>query len=41
VQVARKGWLEPGDVLNVRGAEEVLQFAQARRHTGAGPNRGS
>lgn len=41
VQVARKGWLEPGDVLNARDAEGVLQFARARRDAGAGANRGT
>jgi len=31
VGIARKGWLERADVLNARGADEVLAFAQARR----------
>jgi DNA polymerase (family 10) len=31
VQIARKGWLEAGAVLNTRNAEEVLAFASARR----------
>ena len=31
VGVARKGWLEKGDVLNTRSADEVLAFAAARR----------
>jgi DNA polymerase (family 10) len=32
VGLARKGWLERGDVLNARSAAEVLAFARARRH---------
>jgi DNA polymerase (family 10) len=32
---ARKGWLEAGDVLNTRGANEVLGFARSRREAGA------
>jgi DNA polymerase (family 10) len=36
VGVARKGWLEPGDVLNARTADEVLAFARARRAVGRG-----
>jgi DNA polymerase (family 10) len=31
VGIARKGWLERGDVLNARDADEVLAFAAARR----------
>jgi DNA polymerase (family 10) len=31
VGIARKGWLEAGDVLNTRDAEGVLAFAAARR----------
>ena len=31
VGIARKGWLERGDVLNAGTADEVLQFAEARR----------
>jgi len=31
VGIARKGWLERGDVLNARGADDVLAFARARR----------
>ena len=31
VGIARKGWLEKGDVLNARSAEDVLAFARARR----------
>ena len=31
VGVARKGWLERGDVLNTRDVDGVLAFAQARR----------
>jgi DNA polymerase (family 10) len=34
VGVARKGWLEAGDVLNARTAEEVVAFAAARRENG-------
>ena len=31
MQIARKGWLEKKDVLNTRSADEVIQFARARR----------
>ncbi len=31
IGVARKGWLEPGDVLNTGTADEVLQWARSRR----------
>jgi DNA polymerase (family 10) len=31
MQIARKGWLEKTDVLNTRSADEVIQFARARR----------
>jgi DNA polymerase (family 10) len=31
VGVARKGWLEAGDVLNARTAQEVVAFARRRR----------
>ncbi|MEP6690701.1 MAG: DNA polymerase/3'-5' exonuclease PolX [Gemmatimonadaceae bacterium] len=31
VGIARKGWLEAGDVLNTRSADEVLAHARARR----------
>jgi DNA polymerase (family 10) len=31
MQIARKGWLEKGDVLNTRSADEVIRFARARR----------
>jgi DNA polymerase (family 10) len=31
VGIARKGWLEKGDVLNARSADEVVAFAKARR----------
>ncbi|HEX8944787.1 MAG TPA: DNA polymerase/3'-5' exonuclease PolX [Gemmatimonadaceae bacterium] len=31
VGIARKGWLERGDVLNARSAEDVVAFARARR----------
>ncbi|AHG89981.1 PHP domain protein [Gemmatirosa kalamazoonensis] len=31
VGVARKGWLEPNDILNTRTADDVLAFARARR----------
>lgn len=31
VGMARKGWIERGDVLNARSADEVLAFARARR----------
>ncbi|MGZ8378407.1 MAG: DNA polymerase/3'-5' exonuclease PolX [Gemmatirosa sp.] len=31
VGIARKGWLEPGDILNARSADDVLAFARARR----------
>lgn len=33
VGMARKGWLERRDVLNARGADEVLAFAHARRES--------
>lgn len=33
VAMARKGWLEPSDVLNAASADEVLAFARARRGT--------
>ena len=36
IGIARKGWLEAGDVLNTRDAEGVLDFAARRR---AGPAR--
>ena len=32
VGIARKGWLEKGDVLNAGSAEEVVEFARARRN---------
>jgi DNA polymerase (family 10) len=31
VGIARKGWLEPADVLNARSADDVLAFARRRR----------
>jgi len=31
VGIARKGWLEPDDILNARSADDVLAFASARR----------
>ena len=31
IDIARKGWLEAGDVLNTRDAEGLLEFAQRRR----------
>jgi DNA polymerase (family 10) len=31
VGIARKGWLERGDVLNARSAADVVAFARARR----------
>ena len=31
VGIARKGWLEPADVLNARSADDVLAFARHRR----------
>jgi DNA polymerase (family 10) len=33
VAMARKGWLEPADVLNAASADAVLAFARARRST--------
>jgi DNA polymerase (family 10) len=30
VDIARKAWLEPGDVLNAWSADDVLAFAQRR-----------
>jgi DNA polymerase (family 10) len=43
VQIARKGWLEAGAVLNTRNAEEVLAFASARRggNSSGGKRRGA
>jgi DNA polymerase (family 10) len=43
VQIARKGWLEAGAVLNTRTAEEVLAFASARRggNSSGGKRRGA
>jgi DNA polymerase (family 10) len=32
MQIARKGWLESGAVLNTRSADDVLAFAKARRN---------
>ena len=34
INMARKGWLEAGDVLNTRDADAVLAFARARRARG-------
>lgn len=34
VAMARKGWLEPGDVLNARPLDAVLAFARRRRAAG-------
>jgi DNA polymerase (family 10) len=34
VGIARKGWLEPSDVLNAADAADVLAFARARRAAG-------
>ncbi|MDQ3697669.1 MAG: DNA polymerase/3'-5' exonuclease PolX [Gemmatimonadota bacterium] len=34
VGIARKGWLEAGDVLNTRSADDVLAFARERRRSG-------
>ena len=31
VGMARKGWLEPKDILNTRDADAVIAFARARR----------
>lgn len=31
VGIARKGWLEASDVLNARSADDILEFARARR----------
>jgi DNA polymerase (family 10) len=31
IGIARKGWLERGDVLNTRSADDVIAFARARR----------
>jgi DNA polymerase (family X) len=33
--IARKGWLEPADVLNTRDAEGFLAFARQRRAVAA------
>jgi len=35
VGIARKGWLEEGDVLNTRDAAGVLAFADRRRRGAA------
>jgi DNA polymerase (family 10) len=32
VGLARKGWLEPADLLNAREADGVIAFARARHH---------
>jgi hypothetical protein len=32
VGIARKGWLEPRDILNARPVEDVMAFARARRN---------
>ncbi len=37
VGIARKGWLERGDVLNARSADDVLRFARRRRERRAIP----
>ena len=39
VGIARKGWLEAGDILNARSADEVLAFARRRRARGANGSR--
>jgi DNA polymerase (family 10) len=39
VGIARKGWLEPDDVLNTRGAAEVVARARARREAAPAPTR--
>jgi DNA polymerase (family 10) len=31
ISMARKGWLEPSDILNTRSADDVVAFARARR----------
>jgi len=31
IRIARKGWLEAREVLNTRGADDVIGFAKARR----------
>jgi DNA polymerase (family 10) len=31
IGMARKAWLEPGEILNARGADDVLAFARKRR----------
>lgn len=36
VDMARKGWLEPDDILNARSAADVVAFAKARRTASAG-----
>ncbi|HEY2735966.1 MAG TPA: PHP domain-containing protein, partial [Polyangiales bacterium] len=33
IGIARKGWLEAGDVLNTRDADGILTFARARRNS--------
>jgi hypothetical protein len=35
MQIARKGWLEAGAVLNTRNADDVFAFAKARRNPNA------
>jgi DNA polymerase (family 10) len=37
VGIARKGWLEPADVLNTRSVDDVLAFARRRRERGPTP----
>ena len=42
IYIARKGWLEAGDVLNAGSADDVLRFARARREaTTRGTKHGS
>jgi DNA polymerase (family 10) len=33
VNIARKGWLRPGDVLNTMSTKEIVAYFRARRHS--------
>jgi DNA polymerase (family 10) len=40
IQIARKGWLESGNVLNAGSADDVIRFARQRRSSTAGTHHG-